>query len=489
MEVALLALQLFSGTEPRCRPRWSARAQVTAAVDASLLKQIGSAQVSVSTAAPGGGQSGSLTLSMYGLLAVPANAIAYDPFTRQIYAALPSTVKTLTGNSVVAINPATGAVGTPVAVGSEPNLIAETSDGNYLFLGLSGAKSLGRFNLLTQALDLTIPLTSNETYNAGPVAATSIATIPGTDTSLAVEDDSFDGIGIFDITGSTGAFRKNSTFGYAGDHPVFVDATHFYAFDAATTGAEFYRYSVDSNGVKLIDGTSLLGTGGFGGQVTVDQGLVFGSSGGIINPLTTPPSQVGVLPLGNGPYQSALVGGGAFPYAAEQKSFNVAINDAGTALTFLERFDTQHFILEDQVQFPSSQIGPAVNGTRWGQDGLAFILPAGYGDNSVPQVLLMRGAFVVPAEAVVNAAPTLGAVGNGSLVAGSGNQYVTVTGSGFLPGASVLWNGDERSTTFVDAQHLQVAIAAHDVLTGGTVSFTCVNSGSGASNAVSVKVQ
>ena len=116
------------------------------------------------------------------------------------------------------------------------------------------------------------------------------------------------------------AASETNSLQVSGDNPVFSDATHCYAY-AYTTGAEFYRYSIDSIGVTQIDGTTLNGFGGFGGKLAIDGGLVFGSAGGIINPTTTPPSQVAVLPLGNGPFSTNLVGGGVIPYQAESKAF------------------------------------------------------------------------------------------------------------------------------------------------------------------------
>ena len=55
------------------------------------------------------------------------------------------------------IDPVTGTVGTPIPIGSEPTVMAETSDGNYLYVGLSGANSLAQFDLLHQSLKATIP--------------------------------------------------------------------------------------------------------------------------------------------------------------------------------------------------------------------------------------------------------------------------------------------------------------------------------------------
>lgn len=461
--------------------------QMTAMVDSSLIQNLGWAQVSITTPAPGGGQSAGLPLHIYQLMNVPANVISFDPFTRKIYAALPSSSTAITGNSLVVIDPTTGSVGTPIQVGSEPNLLSETSDGNYLFIGLSGAKSLGRFNLLNQTMDVTVPILSTEFGNSGDVAATSIAAVPGTDSSVAVEFNSFYGIGIYDISGSTGAFRSKISQPYSGDSPVFVDATHFYAYDSYTSGAEFYRYSVDSTGVSLIDGTTLNGFGGFGGQFAVDGGLVFGSAGGIVNPSTTPPSQVAVLPLGNGESSIGLVGGGVVPYQAESKAFVIGVNYAGTAAYYLERFDTQHFTQEQQIQLPGGTVS-GLPGIRFGQDGLAYVIPSTPTSNT-PQIFLMRGPFVVPAEATSNPAPTLSSTDHSTIAVGSGNLYITVTGTGFLPGATVLWNGSPRTTTFVGNARLQVAIAAADLISAQTITLASQNPGSGNSNNLTVTIQ
>ena len=399
----------------------------------------------------------------------------------------PSTSTVITGNSLVAIDPASGNVGAPIQVGSEPNLLSETSDGNYLFIGLSGAKSLGRFNLLNQTMDLTVPIVSTAFGNSGNVAATSIASVPGTDLSVAVEFDSFDGIGIYDISGSTGAFRSKISQPYSGDNPVFTDATHFYAYDAYTTGAEFYRYSIGPTGVTLIDGTTLNGFGGFGGKLAVDGGLVFGSSGGIVQ------SQHDSAITGR--HSSAwerhdstsLTGGGVIPYQAESKAFVIGVNTAGTAAYYLERFDTQHFTQEQQIQMPGNSVS-SLPGIRFGQDGLAYIVP-GATNSQTPQIFLMRGPFVVPAEGVTNPAPTLSSTNQTSIAVGSGNLYLTVTGTGFLPGAVLLWNGSPRTTTFVDSAHLQVAIAAADLASAQTITLTGQNPGSGSSNNLTVTIQ
>ncbi|WP_129206981.1 IPT/TIG domain-containing protein [Silvibacterium dinghuense] len=465
--------------------------QLTASVPATSISAIGYALVSVETGAPGGGTSSVLPFSTYQLVNVPANAIAYDGFTRKLYAVLPSTSQQLTGNSIVAVDPTTGAVGTPVTVGSEPNLLSETSDGNYMYIGLSGAKSLGRFNLLTQALDLTVPLPPITEYGtSGQAAAEAIATVPGTDSSLAVEDDSFDGIGILDISGSTGTLRSKIVGGYSGDHPVFADATHFYAYDSDTTGAELYRFTIDASGVTLVDGTTLDGMGGFSGRIAYDDGLVFGGAGGIVNPSTTPPSQVAVLPLTTSYTSSTYTTTYGFtPYQVEHAAFAGALSGYQPLGMYLQRFDTRSYTLSTQLQLPLSA-SSLTSGTRWGQDGLAYLLPSqDSSGNPTTQILLLRGPFVLPAEAVANSAPTLSSVSASTITKGSGNQVLTVTGSGFLPGTTVTWGGAARTTTWVSSTEVTVAIPASDVATAATVTLGSANPGSEASNTLTVTVQ
>ena len=455
---------------------------LTGSVDSSLVKQLGWAAITVSSAAPGGGVSGTRTFSIYSLLNIAANAMVYDPYTRKLWAVLPSTSTTPAGNSIVPVDPNTATAGTPILIGSEPNVMAETSSGNYIYVGLSGAKSMGRFNMMTQTLDLTVPLTSTSVYPTGPLAATQVATIPGLDNSVAVSN-----VGIFDISGSTATARPNSALGY--NDAVFPDSGHVYTYDNGSTGAEFYRYNVDSSGVHLVDGTTLNGMGGFSGYFVLDGGLGFGGAGGIFNPASTVPQMIGILPLGSGPYGTSLYGGGVVPYAVENKAFVTGVNTAGTWLVFLERFDTNHFLYEDQIQFPTTGIVERTAGTRWSQDGLAFILNSGLGGTAPSQIMLMRGPFVLPSELAGNTAPTLNSVGTGTVSVGTGNQNITVKGSSFLPGASVVWNGVVHDTTYIDGSTLTVAVGATEVNAAATVSVTCRNPGSGDSNAISITIQ
>jgi len=63
---------------------------------------------------------------------------------------------------------------------------------------------------------------------------------------------------------------------------------------------------------------------------------------------------------------------------------------------------------------------------------------------------------------------------------------LTVTGTGFVSGSTVNWNGSPRTTSFVSSSQLMASISASDMATAATASVTVVNPapGGGSSNVV-----
>jgi trimeric autotransporter adhesin len=467
--------------------------QLTAAVTAAEIANYGWAPVTVSNPSPGGGVSQVTPLTIYDLVNVPASGLVFDPYAQWLYATIPSTATGITGNSVVQINPITGVVGTPVAVGSQPTVMAETADGNYLYIGLSGSNSLAQFNLLNQSVTATIPLSLTQYGSTTSVAATSLAAMPGSDTSLAIGvTNGWGNFGIFDISGSMGTFRSNLSQIYEGINPVFADASHLYAYDSQTSGAEFYRYSVDANGLTVIDGTTLQGMGGYSGVIQLENGLVYGGGGGIINPSTTPPSQIATLPLFDF-YGSGSIGFSvnATADASLQKEFLILENDAGTSAYGLIRYDLNTYLPEVVADLPASvsTFNSSLTALRFGQDGLALITSSSIGSNDqTPSVLLLRGPFVAPQELKTASAATLTGSSATSITHGSGNTMLTLTGTSFLPGVAVTWNGSYRTTTIVDATHVTVAIPASDVASAGSASLVATNPGAPASSKLTITI-
>jgi hypothetical protein len=67
-------------------------------------------------------------------------------------------------------------------------------------------------------------------------------------------------------------------------------------------------------------------------------------------------------------------------------------------------------------------------------------------------------------------------------------MLLTLTGSNFVPGVAVTWNGSYRTTTIVDAAHVTVAIPASDLVGTGSGSLVATNPGAPASNALTVTI-
>ena len=83
----------------------------------------------------------------------------------------------------------------------------------------------------------------------------------------------------------------------------------------------------------------------------------------------------------------------------------------------------------------------------------------------------------------VNGGPTISSLSPNNVGAGTGALTLTVNGSNFVSGATVQWNGNNRTTTFANNSQLTAAISASDVASAGTASVTVVNPDSGTSAA------
>ena len=85
--------------------------------------------------------------------------------------------------------------------------------------------------------------------------------------------------------------------------------------------------------------------------------------------------------------------------------------------------------------------------------------------------------------------PTATTLAPSTAVAGSAAFTLAVTGTNFVSGAVVSFNGTPRTTTLVSATQLTAPILASDIATAGTASVTVTNpSGGGTSNALPLTI-
>ncbi len=78
--------------------------------------------------------------------------LVYDPFTRAIYASVPSAAGPPHANQIVPVNPRTGLVSRGTFAGSEPDRLALADDGSLLYIATRGNNQVVPFDLRTQTL-------------------------------------------------------------------------------------------------------------------------------------------------------------------------------------------------------------------------------------------------------------------------------------------------------------------------------------------------
>ena len=453
--------------------------QLTVSVPAANIASLGWGNVTVLN--PGSPPSAPVPLSIYKVVNLTANAMAYDPFTRQLYASIPSTATEVSGNSIVPIDPSTGTIGTPIFIGSEPKRVAISDDGQFLYTVLSGSNEVRRLDLPTQTPGTRFTVQTPTGLTTTPFAPDDLAVLPGNHDVIATSKYA-NAVQVWDINSTGATLRGIGGFVYSGNFLAWGDASHLYSYDSGLSPSKLHRFNVTSTSVTEVDETNLTG---FGGRMIVSNGLIYSGYGGVSNPLPTPPVLVGRYGL-----STYFCCGDSFPAldAGERMVFFSGVDSAGNRS--LQSFNQDTFSPLGALQLTTGQsFGNTPSDlSRWGRDGLAFRTLKDYTSSGVSQIVLVRGPFVVPQWLTNNATPSVTNVSPNSAAVGSGNRLITVTGSGFVPGAVVLWGGAERTTYFVDANTLRFAAPAADFAKSGSTSVTVQNPNSGSSGALTFSV-
>ena len=110
-------------------------------------------------------------------------------------------------------------------------------------------------------------------------------------------------------------------------------------------------------------------------------------------------------------------------------------------------------------------------GTTSSADSIPICNVMGVYSDGTFAILTATGATL----SLTSAVPTINMLSPTSATAGTGAFTLTVTGTGFISGSVVNWNGSSRTTTYVSATQLTAAITAADIATVGTGQVTVTN--------------
>jgi hypothetical protein len=447
--------------------------ELTANLAASSIpaNSYGELALTVVTPSPGGGQSAPWTLTEYQTLPWQNAFLLYEPVGKQLYASIPAASAT-NPNTVLPINPVTAAAGTPIAVGNDPGVLTASPDGAYLYVALNGDHTIQRINLSTLAIERTFALPVDPEF--GQLQVTDMHVVPGTSTELAVSvqapqvDPASMGVALFNDAGLV------NYIGPQGDTPgvnqVGSDIYNFAFTDPGTIwGVSAYygilnELTVSPSGIEITKATccTLIR------NLASDGTLIYTDSGLVWNPATG--KQVAAYAVGQAPFLDSVI-----PDAATGKTY------------FLNTFPTVDVVAFDQTSLAQTaslglvSVGEATapSGTqmvRWGGNGFAMrtMTPPSF---TTSGLLLFTSSITGPSNLTVT--PVASTLAPASTAAGGADFTLTVTGSRFVAGSTVEWNGSPRSTTVVSPTQLAATIYASDTATEGTAQITVVNPGNG----------
>jgi hypothetical protein len=346
--------------------------ELTATIPASSVTLPGSFNFTVTTPAPGGGTTAPLAYMAY--VGIANNSMVYNPTNGLFYVSVPSSAGAPYGNSVVSVDPETGALGTPIPVGSEPDKLAISSDGTVLWVGLDGASAVRQVNLTTGTAGLQFTLSGNGGIYETPPTVLALAALPGAANSVVVALNgsaaaSSPAIGIYDsgvLRGTGGsntadALQANGTTGeiYAAGSGVY--AVYTYSASGLTlkgTASNGSYGSYNSDDLQVA-----------GGRAYTDYGKVYDAEAGALLGTFYASGTV----TAQGPTVADTTLGLAFILdSTQQYSGNYTQIQSFNLSTFTPASSAVIPVSIDTSSSGSSPSHSPSHLTRWGSNGLAF---------------------------------------------------------------------------------------------------------------------
>ena len=226
------------------------------------------------------------------------NDLVADPAGGVIYASVPSRAG-VRGNSVTVIDAETGELGASVFVGSEPNRLAMSDDGAFLYVALDGAGAVRQLALPNLTLVRQFTVGNSQ---LGVMTVDDMAVMPGNPQVVAIARQTLgfspchQGVAIYD----RGAMRPTTTPTHTGSNEIefsATDPTRLYGYNNETTDFGFRRMSVTSTGVSVVDVTPGL-LSGFAIEMIPAGDRIYSSNGRVVEAESR--TLAGTLPVGSG---------------------------------------------------------------------------------------------------------------------------------------------------------------------------------------------
>jgi len=314
-----------------------------------------------------------------------------------------------------------------------------------------------RTTTFMSATQLTAAITAADLATAGSVPVTVVTPAPGGGTSAVLS---------FPIAQGAPTLTAISPTSTTAGGPAFTLTLTGSGFGSGTT----VRWNGAARTTTIVSATQLAAAITAADLATAGTAQVTASSSGgtsAVVPFTInnpTPVVSGMSPT------SASVGGAAFTLTVNGSGFTSA-----SAVRWNGSARTTTFISLTQLTAP---ITAADLATAAGVPVTVFTPTPGGGTSAALTF------------SVNNPAPTLTSVSPAGAIAGGAAFTLTVNGSNFVNGSTVMWNGSARATTFVSARQVTTAIAAADITMAASVPVTVVTPapGGGTSGALTFPI-
>jgi hypothetical protein len=364
--------------------------QIQAVIAAADIAPPGVAQVTVVNPANNGGASTASTFFVGSAGGASTGGVAFavtalgqastdivsDPVRQVIYLSVPNTDSNF-GNTISAIDLASGAISLSQFAGSNPHVLSISDDGQFLYAGIDGSASVQRFTLPGLGKDTIFSLGRHSFF--GPYFAKDLQVAPGmphttavTSANFSVSPEAQGGISIFDDA----IARPTKAPGFSGLGGLFdslqwgADATALFAINNEDSGFDFYTLSVNASGVTLIQ--DFANSIGSARRIHFDRAtaFIYSDNGRVVDA------------AGNvkGNFNT---GGVMIPDSTLNRAFFLSSGSGSATIT---SFNLTTFASVDSITIPNVP-GNAQRLIRWGQNGLAFNTDGG-------QIFLVGGNFV-----------------------------------------------------------------------------------------------
>src|SRR5688572_20416547 len=305
---------------------------------------------------------------------LPTNDIAYNPVDQLFYASVPSAAGSI-GNSIAAINPATGLVDQPVFIGSEPFKIALSATGDVLYTTLGGVPRVRKYDITTKTPGIQFGLGSD--FIHGPFWGANLAVSP-LDRDLVAVTTFLPGL----FPGSELVLTRNGVLlpNKSGGNSLAFLGSYLYTYSNEVSEFGIRKLAITSEGFLEVGFTTNI-VNGFGHEIAAAGGRIYGSDGAVADSDS--------LRL-QGKFFRNDAGIWMAPDPANNRVYFLGVNDTvGTSAT-LTAYDATTFIqigsaTLQNVRSPDDRIRKFI---RYGADGLAV--------STDSKILFLKTSVITP---------------------------------------------------------------------------------------------